>query len=88
MRGWQVSSEVSCAKEVVGVVRLVTKAEMKDGCWQSELSCRWLVGWSRVEGAPLAGGQSESRRRDCFARCYAWSDVWDMARRCRAMDRA
>ena len=88
MRGWQVSSEVSCAREVVGVVKLVTKAEMKDVCWQSELSCRWLAGWSRVGGALLEGGRSELRRRGCFARCFALNGEWDMARRCRAMDRA
>ena len=70
------------------MVRLVTKVEMRDVCWQSELSCRWLAGWSHVGDAPSAGGRSELRRKGCFARCFALNGEWDMARRCRATDRA
>jgi len=88
MRGWQASSEEFCAKESVGVVRLVMKAETKDVCWQTELSCRWWAGWSHVGGAPWDGGQSELRRRGCFAQCFALNGEWDMARSCRAVDRA
>jgi hypothetical protein len=46
------------------------------------------VGWSRVGDAPLEGGQSELRRKDCSAQSCASSGVWGMARMRRAMDRA
>lgn len=44
-------SGVSCERLVAEPARLVMKVEMRGECWQSALSCRLVVGWSRVKAA-------------------------------------